>query len=124
MRRQYLALQETARVFMQSGKNAQAFDLGQAENKMDLQYNGLPIHTDRDAQFGQWMCVNRNHLGRYPLVEGEWADETGSIFRAVQGQDALEAIWRAAFNYSTDKSNSHGKLVGMSISNALSRHIV
>jgi hypothetical protein len=123
MRRQYLALQETARVFMQTGKNAQAFDLGQAENKMDLRYNDLPINTDRDAQFGEWMSVNRNHLCRYPLVEGEWADETGSPFRAVPGQDALEAIWRAAFNYSTDKRNSHGKLVGMGIANALSRHI-
>lgn len=123
VRRQYLALQETARVFMQTGKNAQAFDLGQAENKMDLRYNDLPIHTDRDAQFGQWDSVNRNHLNRYPLVEGEWADETGSVFRAVPGQDALSALWRAAFNYSTDKRNAHGKLVGMSIANALSRHI-
>lgn len=123
IRRQYLALQETARVFMQTGRGAQAFDLGQAENKVDLQYNGLPVHTDRDAQFGQWISVNKNHLNRYPLVEGEWADETGSIFRAVPGQDALEAIWRAAFNYSTDKRNAHGKLIGMSIANALSRHI-
>ena len=123
IRRQYLALQETARVFMQTGKGPQNFDLGQAENKLALSYNDGPIHTDRDAQFGQWMSVNKNHLNRYPLVEGEWADETGSIFRAVPGQDALEAIWRAAFNYSTDKRNAHGKLVGMSIANALSRHI-
>jgi hypothetical protein len=91
---------------------------------VSLRYNDLPIHTDRDAQFGEWISVNKAYLNRYPLVEGEWADETGSIFRAVQGQDALEAIWRAAFNYSTDKSNAHGKLVGMSIANALTRHIV
>lgn len=124
IRRQYLALVETARVFMQTGKGPSTFDLGQGEGQMDLRYNGLPIHTDRDTQFGEWLSVNKNHLNRYPLVEGEWADETGSIFRAVPGQDALEAIWRAAFNYSTDKANAHGKLVGMSIANALSRHIV
>ncbi len=123
IRRQYLALVETARVFMQSGKGPQTFDLGQGEGQMDLRYNNLPCHTDRDAQFGQWISVNKNHLNKYTLVEGEWADETGSIFRAVPGQDALEAIWRASFNYSTDKRNAHGKLVGMSISNALSRHI-
>lgn len=123
VRRQYLALVETARVFMQTGKGPSTFDLGQGEGQMDLRYNNLPIHVDRDAQFGNWLSVNRNHLNRYPLVEGEWADETGSIFRAVQGQDALEAIWRAAFNYSTDKRNAHGKLVGMSIANAISKHI-
>lgn len=123
IRRQYLALVDTARVFMQTGKGPQTFDLGQGENQMDMRYNATPIHVDRDTQFGEWLAVNRNYLNRYPLVEGEWADETGSVFRAVQGQDALEAIWRAAFNYSTDKRNSHGKLIGMSIANALSRHI-
>lgn len=123
IRRQYLALQEMARVFFQSSKGPQNFDLGQSENKLNMQYNDTPIHTDRDTQFGEWISLNKAHLNRYPLCEGEWADETGSMFRAVPGQDALSALWRAAFNYSTDKRNAHGKLVGMSIANALSRHI-
>lgn len=124
VRRAYLASIEASRIFMQSGKGPAAFDLGQEPAGLQLTYNGVPIHVDKDVQFGRWLAVNRNHLTKFTLVPGEWADETGSVFQAVPGQDALQAIYRIACNYSSDKPNAHGKLVDMSITNAITRHVV
>ena len=124
VRRAYLALVDTARTFMQTGQGPGKFDLGQEPSGLDLSYNGYPIHTDKDIMLGEWLAVNKEHLIRYVLVEGEWAEETGSMFRAVSGQDALEAIYRVGVNYGTDQCNSHGKLVGMSQTNAIARHVV
>lgn len=122
MRRQYLALADQSRVFMQTGTGPGKFDVGQG--KTEASYNGDDLVVDKDLMLGEWMMVNRNHLTRYVLREGEWAEETGSMFRAVAGQDALEAIYRHGVNYSTDMPNSHGKLTGMSITNAIRRHVV
>lgn len=91
---------------------------------MELSYNNKPVHVDKDARLGGWMMLNKDHLMRYVLVEGEWAEETGSMFRAVNGQDALEAIYRVGINYGSDKCNSHGKLTGLSTTNAITRHVV
>ena len=124
VRRQYLALVDTARTFMQTGKGPGNFDLGQEPSGVNVTYNGLPIEVDKDLLLGEWMDVNKSHLVRYVLREGEWAEETGSMFRAVAGQDALEAIYRVGINYGTDQCNAHGKLTGMSITNAIQRHIV
>jgi len=124
VRRAYLALVDTARTFMQTGQGPAKFDLGQEPSGMDLSYNGYPIHVDKDVMLGEWLALNKDHLIRYVLVDGEWAEETGSMFRAVSGQDALEAIYRVGVNYGTDMKNSHGKLVGMSQTNAISRHVV
>lgn len=124
VRRAYLALVDTARTFMQTGQGPGRFDLGQEPNGLDMTYNGYPIHVDKDVQLGEWLALNKDHLIRYVLVDGEWAEETGSMFRAVSGQDALEAIYRVGVNYGTDMKNSHGKLVGMSQTNAIVRHVV
>jgi len=121
-RRLYLALIDASRVFMQTGKVG-TFDLGQEPMGKVVEYNGYPVHTDKDAIIGDWLAINKNNLTRYVLVDGEWAEETGSMFRAVSGQDALEAIYRCADNYSTDRPNSHGKLTGMTVTNGLVRHV-
>lgn len=120
VRRLYLALIDTSRVFMQTGKAA-TFDLGQEPMGKAVEYNGYPVHVDRDAIVGDWLALNRNYLTRYVLVDGEWAEETGSMFRAVAGVDALEAIYRLADNFSSDKPISHGKLTGMTVTNAIAR---
>lgn len=123
VRRAYLAAADATRVFMQTGKGPQSFDIGQEPMGMDLTYNGRPIRVDRDAQLGEWLMLNSNHLTHYILVRGEWAEETGSMFRAVPGQDALEAIYRVADNFSSDKPNSMGKLTGLSTTNAIARTV-
>jgi len=124
IRRAYYALADQSRTFMQTGKGPASFDIGQEPRGVEVAYNGVPITVDKDVQLGEWLSVNRDHLTRYVLREGEWAEETGSMFRAVSGQDALEAIYRVGVNYSTDMCNAHGKLVGMSITNAIQRHVV
>lgn len=123
VRRQYLALIDTGRTFMQTGTGPGKFDLGQEPRGVDVTYNGLPITVDRDIQLGEWLSINKDHLTRFVLREGEWAEETGSMFTRVPGQDALEALYRVGVNYTTDQRNTHGKLVGMGITNAIGRHV-
>ncbi len=121
VRRLYLALIDTSRTFMQAGQ-AGNFDLGL--DKMKITYNGIPWAVDRDCRFGVLHAINRSHLIYYPLIEGHWADETGSIFRAVNtGQDAFEALYRWSGNYGTDRPAAHGKITGLSDADALQRHI-
>ena len=121
VRRLYLALIDTSRTFMQAG-NAGNFDLGL--DKMKITYNGIPWEVDRDCRFGTLYAINRSHLIYYPLIEGHWADETGSIFRAVNtGQDAFEALYRWSGNYGTDRPAAHGKITGLSDADAIERHI-
>lgn len=121
VRRLYLALIDTNRTFMQAGA-AGNFDLG--IDKMKITYNGIPWDVDRDWRFGTLSAINRTHLEYYPLIEGQWADETGSIFRAVNTrQDAFEALWRWAGNYGTDRPAAHGKITGLSDADAIERHI-
>lgn len=121
VRRLYLGLIDTDRTFMQTGK-AGNFDLGLADTKVT--YNGIPWTVDRDARLGALHFLNRNHLQYYPLVEGEWADETGAVFtRVSSNQDAFEALYRWSGNYGCDRPASHGKLTGLSETDAIERHV-
>jgi hypothetical protein len=123
MRRAYFAAVDTARTFMQTGKGPGKFDLGQEPASMELTYNDIPFKVDRDIQLGEILAANENYLDHDILVEGEWMDEDGAVLSRMPGQDAFEAVWRVAETYSTSKSNAHGKLVGMSITNAIGRHV-
>lgn len=121
VRRLYLGLIDANRTFMQTG-NAGNFDLGL--DKMKITYNGTPWSVDRDARLGALHFLNRNHLQYYPLIEGEWADETGSVFtRVASNQDAFEALYRWSGNYGTDRPAAHGKITGLSETDAIERHI-
>jgi hypothetical protein len=123
VRRQYLALIDTSRTFMQAGSGPGNYDLGL--DKMMITYNGTRWTVDRDARFGTLHMLNRGHLIYYPLVEGEWADETGAVFTRVNSnQDAYEALYRWAGNYGTDRPASHGKITGLSDTDAIERHVV
>lgn len=123
MRRAYFASVDAARTFMQTGKGPGRFDLGQEPAGMELTYNDIPFRVDRDIQLGEILATNENYVDHDVLVEGEWMDEDGSVLSRLPGQDAFEAVWRVAESYSTSKSNAHGKLVGMSITNAIGRHV-
>jgi hypothetical protein len=125
MRRAYLAGVDATRAFMQTGRGPQNFDLGLEPAGQELSYNGRKINVDRDVQLGVWMGLNRNYLDHYVLLEGEWADDSGSVLRwAPTDQDAFEAIWREARNFGTSRPNAHGKLTGISVTNAIRRHVV
>lgn len=124
IRRAYLSAGESSRVFMQTGRGPQFYDIGQEPQGFEPSYNGKPIVTDKDVQLGRWIAINNNHLTHFILFEGEWAEETGSMMTRIPGQDAYEMIYRVAENYGTDKCNAHGKLTGLSTTNAIARHII
>lgn len=125
VRRAYLSAIDTTRQFMQASKGPGKFDLGLEPQGVEITYNGKPIHVDRDARLGAWKMVNRNHLYRYLLIEGEWANDTGNVLRWTStDQDAFEALYRMADNFGTDRCNAHGQLIDMNQTNAIRRHVV
>lgn len=125
VRRAYLASLDTTRQFTQASGGPGKFDLGLEPKGVQISYNTIPIHVDRDARLGALKAINRDTLYRYVLLDGEWANDTGNVLRWTStDQDAFEAIWRMADNFATDRPNSHGQLQGMDQVSAIRRHIV
>ena len=121
VRRLYYGLIDANRTFMQTGK-AGKFDLGM--NETETTYNGISWEVDRDARLGVLMGLQMDHMVAYPNVEGEWADETGSVFTRVQSnRDAYEAMYRKSGNYGCYKPNTCGKITGLSETDAIERHV-
>lgn len=124
VRRAYLTALDTTRQFVQSQGGPGKFDLGLEPKGMEVAYNTLPIHVDRDCRLGSWKAINKDALYRYVLLDGEWANDTGNVLRWTStDQDAFEAIWRMADNFATDRPNAHGQLTGMDQVNAIRRHV-
>ena len=126
VRRLYLASVDSTRQFVQANKAPGMFDLGLEPQGMALSYNSRPIHVDQDARLGAWKVINRGHLFRYVLVEGEWAtDVDNKVLKWVSSdQDAFEGRWRCSDNFATDQPNAHGQLTGLDTTNAIRRHVV
>jgi len=107
VRREVLKLMEGDRRYTQTvlmspdaGTKAGAF-------KADLTFNQIPIKVDKDLPYGVLLGVNRSHLFWIPEVEGEWADEDGSILLRSSTKDVYEARFRVFENYFSDKGNAH-----------------
>ena len=59
--------------------------------------------------------LDTSECQKYTLLSGEWANDTGSIWRAVSGQvDTLEATWRSYVNYGYFQPNKSWRLDGVS----------
>ena len=124
VRRAYLSAIDTTRQFVQASKGPGVFDLGLEPQGMQVAYNGLPMHADKDSRLGSLKAVNRNHLSHYVLIKGGWAEDVGNVLRWTStDQDAFEAIYRIADNMGTDRCNAHGQLTGMTQTNAIRRHV-
>lgn len=123
VKRGYLAVADATRTFTSAGGTMAGIDIGQEPEGVSLAYNGKPFLVDRDAPLGRWYMLHRPAITHYVLTEGEWAEETGSMLRAVPGQDAFEAIYRKSGNLSSEMPNSMGVLTGLSTNNAILAHI-
>ena len=108
VRREVLKLTEADRRYIGSSKpiNTDAGSLA-GNFKADLSFNGVAIKVDKDMAYGTLIGSNKGHLFWIPEVEGEWADEDGTVLFRVSNKDNYEARYRLFENYFSDKGNSH-----------------
>lgn len=114
VRREVLKLTEADRRYYGSAKaiNTDAGSLA-GNFKAELSFNNVPIKVDKDMAYGTLVGANKGHLFWIPEVEGEWADEDGTVLFRVQHKDNYEARYRLFENYFSDKGNSHVRFDGI-----------
>lgn len=114
VRRELIKLTESDRRYAGSAQ-AQNFDAGSKAGafKKDYTFNDIPVRVDKDFAYGELLGVNKSHLFWIPEVEGEWADEDGTVLFRVQNQDSYEARYRVFENYFSDKGDAHIRFDGV-----------
>ena len=114
VRRELIKLTESDRRYAGSAQ-AQNFDAGSKAGafKKDYTFNDIPVRVDKDFAYGELLGVNKSHLFWIPEVEGEWADEDGTVLFRVQNMDSYEARYRVFENYFSDKGDAHVRFDGV-----------
>lgn len=115
LRREVLKLTEADRRYTQmylmkpdAGTQAGSF-------KANLNFNDTPIYIDKDIAYGHLYGINKGHMFWAPSVEGEWADEDGSILGRTVDADSYEARFRVWDNYFSDKGNALLRVDGVTV---------
>ena len=80
-----------------------------------LTFGGTPIEIDHFAPYGEWLGFDNRSATRFIMADGEWADETGAILRAVAGAvDTFDATYRIYENFFLGQPNQSFRLTGIS----------
>lgn len=112
--REYLRLVHGDRRY--TGDHLMDPDLGTGTGKAkQLKYQGRTIEKARYAPYGQLFGIDDQHLKRYVATEGEWADEDGSIYSRVSGQDIFQAYYRKFGNHGILQRNSSWVIDGITV---------
>lgn len=105
VRRAYVNLMEADRRYMAGSLRNP--DLGTTAAKQgELDFGGIPFMIDRDAPYGTIFGIDKNGATRWAEVEGEWADDDGTILMRLTNVDAYEGRYRIFDNFSHDRPNS------------------
>lgn len=113
VRREVLKLTDSDRRY--AGADLRSPDPGTKAGlfKEDLPLVGLGVKVVKDFAYGTLIGCNKEHLIWLPEVEGEWADDDGTVLFRVSNVDAYEARYRLFENFTTDKGNSHVRFDGV-----------
>jgi hypothetical protein len=116
VRRAYLALMEADRRYT-SGDLSKPDAGTVAAKRNQLAFGGIPITEDKYAPYGIIFGADRSGFKRWSLVNGEWADEDGSVLCRVgtgpSAADQFEAFYRIWDNFSNDYPNRSFRLDGV-----------
>lgn len=81
---------------------------------------GRPVKTDPHSPYGMWFGLDPDGCKRYVMEDGEWADETGAIWRAVANEvDTLEATYRIYDQFIHEQPNTCFRLEDISTTFAI-----
>lgn len=112
VRRAYLTLTEADRRY--AGGDLSNPDAGTKAAKMgSVTFGDIPWKVEKFAPFGMLFGLDKSHFTRYSEVEGEWADEDGTILLRLQDTDAYEARYRIFENYENYRPASCVRLDGI-----------
>lgn len=121
VRRAYLTLTEADRRY--SGGDLRTPDAGTAAAKMkDITFGDMPWYVDKDCPYNTLFGIDPMHFTRWSEVEGEWADDDGTILLRLVDVDAYEARYRVFENFSLDRPASCVRWDGIT-SNIVVAHI-
>lgn len=102
VRRAYLTLMEADRRY--SGGDLKSPDAGtNAAKQKEVTFGDIPWRVDKNCPYGMLFGIDPSYLTRWVEVEGEWADDDGTILLRLQDKDAYEARYRIFDNYSNDR---------------------
>lgn len=105
VRRSYLTMMDVDRRY--AGGDLSSPDAGTKAAKLkDITFGSIPWQVDKDAPYGTLFGVDFSTATRWVEVEGEWADDDGTILLRLSNQDAYEARYRIFENYSLDRPAS------------------
>lgn len=74
-----------------------------------LEWNGIPVVPDKDLAV-RWFTLTADSYKNYVLAEMEFADESGSMYIAQAGADALEVRVRYFTNLFNEQPNANALL--------------
>jgi len=121
VRRAYLTMVDADRRYI--GSDLLGPDAGTKAAKMgDVTFGGIPWQVDKDAPFGMLFGFDPTTATRWVEVEGEWADDDGTILLRLTNADAYEARYRIFENYSLDRPASSVRWDGIT-SNVVVAHV-
>lgn len=120
-RRAYQVMLENDRRYQASSLMKPDGGTAAAKGK-DLDFGGIPIKCDKDAPYGTMFGLQYDTFTRWVLTEGQWADETGSQLRFVQGIDAYEGVYRIFDNFGCEAPNRNWTMRGIT-SNVVVVHL-
>lgn len=122
VRRAYLTLMEADRRYATRG-DLQAPDAGTKVAKLkEITFGDIPLFVDKDAPFGTLFGIDPTSFTRWVEVEGEWADDDGTVLLRLTDVDAYEARYRIFENYSVDRPAACVRWDGIT-ANAVVAHI-
>lgn len=121
VRRAYQVMLENDRRYMSASLMRPDGGTAAAKGK-ELDFGGIPIKTDKDAPYGVLMGLQYDTFTRWTLTEGQWADDSGSILRFVDGYDAYEAVYRVFDNIGCEAPQRNFAMFGIT-SNVVVVHL-
>ena len=82
--------------------------LGEDDLDTSVKYNGRRIIGDKDLPYNKTFAFVYNKFKNAPIQNWEWADDDGSIWSRVSGEDAYEAYNRYYGNMYCTMPNANG----------------
>jgi hypothetical protein len=117
VRRAYLALLEPDRRY--TGVDLSSPDGGTKAAKKptgrSITYGDIPFLIDRDAPFGMLFGLNKESWVRYVELEGEWANNEGSVLKWMNGFDEYTAFYRIFENYHCHMPARNFRMEGITV---------
>jgi hypothetical protein len=117
VRRSYLGLLEPDRRY--TGADLSSPDGGTKAAKKPtgraITFGDIPFLIDRDAPYGMLFGINKESWVRYTELEGEWANNEGSVLKWMNGFDEYTAFYRIFENYHCHMPARNFRMEGITV---------